>query len=219
VTRLLTVAHGTRHSTGNEVARAVTVAAGRKLGIPASTSYVELCAPSFADEVRPDDIVVPLLLSIGHHVRHDLPSQAGRTFVGPPLGPHPLLARTQAQRLLEAGATRGAPVVMVAAGSTDPLATRDQRAAADLLSAEWGGSVDVATLSGHGPRIEDVVGPGDAVSLYLLSPGFFSRRAREEALAAGASVVADVLGAHDLVADLVVERATGWRQRTPRPTR
>jgi sirohydrochlorin ferrochelatase len=205
--RLVTVAHGTRHPTGNEVARAITGAAGRRLDVPASATYVELCEPAFADEVRPGDVVVPLLLSTGHHVRHDLPRQAGGAVLGPPLGPHPLLARAQVARLLEAGAVPGQPVVLVAAGSSDHLAARDQRLAAGFLAAEWGSEVEVATLSGRGRRTADVVRRGVAVSPYLLSPGFFARRAREDALAAGASVVADVLGAHDLVTALVVERA------------
>lgn len=205
--RLVTVAHGTRHTTGNDVAREITRAAGERAGIAATAAYVELAEPLLAEVARPGDLVVPLLLSTGFHVRQDLPAACGDAILGPPLGPDPLLADTQVERLREAGATPGQPVVMVAAGSRDPLATRDLVHAADLLAQTWGGRVELATLSAHGRRIPDVVRPGVAVSAYLLAPGFFARRVRQESLSSGAAVVADVLGAHDLLVDLVVARA------------
>lgn len=200
--RLVTVAHGTRSAPGNAVARAITGAAGTLLGLPWVASYVELCAPSYSSVMasgRPS-VVVPLLLSTGHHVRHDL---AGLR----PLGPDPLLAVAQVDRLLASGARPGDPVVVVAAGSRDPLATRDLLHATALLSSAWGGPVRLATLAGLGRRPADVVRPGDAVSPYLLAPGHFADRARSESLAAGAGCVADVLGPHAAVVDLVVGRA------------
>lgn len=213
--RLVTVAHGTRDPQGNLVAAAVTMAAGRRLGLTARASYVELCEPLFADVVRESSadltVVVPLLLSTGHHVRHDLPravaAASGRVHLAGPLGPDPLLAAAQVERLLEAGAQPGQPVTMVAAGSYDPAAGADLAAAADLLSGVWGAPVRVATLSGRGSRVLDVVRPGDAVSPYVLAPGFFATRARESSLSAGARVVADPIGPHPRVVDLVVRRA------------
>ncbi|WP_220793715.1 hypothetical protein, partial [Nocardioides stalactiti] len=53
-----------------------------------------------------------------------------------------------------------------------------------------------------------VVRPGDAVSPYLLAPGHFGSRARGDALAAGAAVVAGVIGPHPQVVDLLCQRAT-----------
>lgn len=200
MTRLVTVAHGTRFAPGNAVARAITGAAGTRLGLPWVASYVELCAPSYASVMGSGvpSVVVPLLLSTGHHVRHDL--GAGRA-----LGPDPLLASAQVARLGAAGAAAGQPVVLVAAGSTDPLATRDQMLAAAYLSEQWGGPVRLATLSGVGRRPAEVVTPDDAVSPYLLAPGHFADRCLAESSAA--AVVADVIGAHSAVVDLVVERA------------
>ncbi|HEY9562178.1 MAG TPA: CbiX/SirB N-terminal domain-containing protein, partial [Nocardioides sp.] len=94
----MTVAHGTRVAVGNRVARAVTGLAGRRLGVPAHTSYVELCRPLLADALVEEpgpSIVVPLLLSTGHHARHDLPASVARApqpvVLAGPLGPHPLL--------------------------------------------------------------------------------------------------------------------------------
>jgi sirohydrochlorin ferrochelatase len=202
MTRLVTVAHGTRDPHGNAVSAAITAAAGARLGMPAVATYLELAEPSFGS-VRPSGdpaVVVPLLLSTGHHVRVDLGN-------GRPLGPDSLLAAAQVERLLQAGATHGQPAVMVAAGSRDPEALRDLRWATRLLASMWGGPVRLATLGGLGERPADLVRPGDAVSPYLLAPGFFATRARTESLAAGATAVADVIGAHPAVVDLVVERA------------
>ncbi len=209
---LVTVAHGTRKSGGNEVARLLTDAAGRRLGVPATASYVELSEPLFADVMRQAErpvVVVPLLLSTGFHMRSDLPEQAALADVpvalGRQLGPDPLLAHAQVERLVEAGARRGQRVVLVAAGSSDEAATCDQMCAVAHLARAWDGPVELATLSGHGARPSEVVRPGDAVSPYLLSPGFFSDRLRREAPAG--VVVADVMGAHDRVVELVVKRA------------
>ena len=106
--RLVTVAHGTRHAPGNDGrARGSPSSAGRRLGVTAVASYVELCEPSLRVGARRrrrvPTVVVPLLLSSGHHVRHDLPAAlgaaAGPVWLAEPLGPHPLLAEAQAARL------------------------------------------------------------------------------------------------------------------------
>ncbi len=213
--RLVTVAHGTRTAAGNDVATALTAAAGQRLGWAATASYVELCAPLFADvaaQVPGPAVAVPLLLSTGYHVRTDLPEAvraSGRDDIvlGDRLGPDPLIAAAQVDRLRAAGATPGQPVVLLAAGSSDPAALDDLDGAADLLARAWGAPVRLATLTGLGSRPEHVVRAGDAVAPYLLATGYFHRKARHDALAAGAAVVADVIGAHPYVADLVVRRA------------
>jgi sirohydrochlorin ferrochelatase len=212
---LVTVAHGTRKSGGNEVARTITVAAGLALGTEAVCSYVELTEPLFEDVVAADatpTVVLPLLLSTGFHLREDLPRMAanagGPLVLGRPLGPHQQIARAQLDRLARVGARPGdGRLVLLAAGSSDPLATRDLARAAELLARLWGSPVEVATLSALGRRPAEVVRAGDVVTPYLLSPGFFADRARSESLAAGAAVVADVIGPHPLVVDLVVQRA------------
>jgi sirohydrochlorin ferrochelatase len=216
VTRLVTVAHGTRSAAGNRVAADLTAAAGELLGLPATAAYVELCPPSLPEVLAASAdpaVVVPLLLSTGHHVRHDLPAALagtpGPVVLGPPLGPHRLLAQAQADRLRAAGAEPGQPVVMVAAGSRDPLATRDLAGAAAHLSGLWGGPVSVATLGGTGPRPGDVVTGDCAVSPYLLAGGHFADRLRETCR--HAAVVADVLGPHPALVRLVAERAQSLR--------
>ncbi|WP_193611085.1 sirohydrochlorin chelatase [Nocardioides lijunqiniae] len=212
--RLVTVAHGTRKASGNQVARELTAAAGERLGVEAVCSYVELSDPLFETVVAASaepTVVVPLLLSTGFHVRQDLPRMAeaagGPLVLGRPLGPHQRIAEVQLARLVSAGASVGSGrLVLVAAGSSDPLATRDLTRAAELLGRLWGGPVEVATLSALGRRPAEVVRPGDVVSPYLLSPGYFADRARAESLEAGAVCVADVIGPDPLVADLIAQR-------------
>lgn len=220
--RLVTVAHGTRVSAGNTVATAITARAARRLGRQrAVASYVELAAPLLSDVMTGNQVpsvVVPLLLSTGFHVKHDIPGAVGgspaRSVMARPLGPHPLLAEVMCHRLLGAGARPGDPIVLAAAGSNDPDAAEDLAAAGRLLQARWGGPVRVATVSGQGRPIPEVVGEARAdgrvaLAPYLLSPGFFSRRARSLAEEAGASVVAGVLGCHPLIVELVVRRYRG----------
>lgn len=215
MTGLVLVAHGTRRLLGNAVASIIAKQAGRRLGIDSRAAYVELCEPLFADvvaETRQPTLVVPLLLSTGYHVRVDLPAAvaaaAAPVTLGAPLGPDPMLASAQVSRLVAAGATPGQPVVLVAAGSNDPAARADIATAGSMLAEAWGGPVRVATVSGSGaPAIGDVVRPGDAVSPYLLAPGFFSETVRIRSSDAGAEVVADVIGPHPDVVELVVRRA------------
>jgi sirohydrochlorin ferrochelatase len=220
--RLVTVAHGTRVSAGNLVATAITARAARRLGRQrAVAAYVELAAPLLADVMAVNEVpsvVVPLLLSTGYHVKHDIPwavgSSPARTVMARPLGPHPLLAEVMCQRLLGAGARPGDPVVIAAAGSNDPDAAEDLADASRLLQARWGAPVRVATVSGQGRPIPEVVEEARAdgrvaLAPYLLSPGFFARRARSLGEGAGAYVVADVLGCHPLIVELVVRRYRG----------
>lgn len=208
---LVTVARGAGRAT--EVAQEITERAASTLGVPGIVSYVEDRAPSLqavVDAAREPSVVVPLLLSTAHHLLHDLPlvaaSSAHHVSVTPALGPHPLVAAAQASRLIAAGARPGRPVVMVALGSSDPSVDRHLERAAMLLADSWTGPVELATLEGRGARPEQVVRRGTVVSPYLLTPGADATRVREQSLAAGAAVVADVIGAHRFVADLVARR-------------
>ncbi|MDO7867781.1 sirohydrochlorin chelatase [Nocardioides jiangxiensis] len=218
MSRLVTVAHGTRVAAGNLVAAELTRQASALLGASATTSYVELCTPLVGDVLGASSVptvVVPLLLSTGYHVKVDIPAAlrggAGPAALTRPLGPDPVLAGVQRKRLLEAGATPGNPVVLVAAGSNDPDAVPDLERAACLLAGVWGGPVLTATVSGAGRSIESAVAEASlygevAVSTYLLSPGFFARKVAAAATEAGATVVSDVLGADEAIAGLIADR-------------
>ncbi len=85
-------------------------------------------------------VVVPLLLSSGHHDRVDIPAavravrpDARRARV---LGPDELLAVALADRLAEAGWRAGDAVVLAGAGSSDPGAVASVHEQAELLTAE-----------------------------------------------------------------------------------
>ncbi len=216
--RLVTVAHGTRLASGNLIAASLTQKAASLLAVSATTSYVELCPPLAGEVLAQSDaptVVVPLLLSTGFHVKVDIPAAVegagGPAMLTRPLGPDPVLAMVQRLRLLEAGAKAGNPVVLVAAGSNDPAAAADLDEAARHLARAWGGPVLTATVSGSGRSVADAVAEASlygevAVSTYLLSPGFFARKVATAAQEAGVTIVAEVLGDHDLIAGLVGSR-------------
>ncbi len=218
---LVAVAHGTRNPAGPEVVEALTAQVRRRLPqAEVHTSYVELNEPSFSDVMAQQHgptVVVPLLLSSGFHINHDLPRMAADADVpvriARPLGPHPLLAALMCQRLQAAGARRGDAVVMVAAGSRDSDGLVDTIAMGRLLQAHWGAPVKVAHLSGNGQRVTEAVeslrAEGHtriASTPYLLAPGYFATKARAQATVAGCHVTAEHLGSHRLVAELVMRR-------------
>jgi sirohydrochlorin ferrochelatase len=211
MSRLVTVARGAGRA--HEVAEEITERAARALGVTGVVSYVEERSPTLGSVVATGaeaSVVVPLLLSGAHHLLDDLPQIAAGSAhpvsVTPPLGPHPLVAAAQASRLLNAGARPGQPVVMIALGSGDTAIDEHLERAAAQLADSWTGPVELATLEGRGRRPEEVVRPGVVVSPYLLSNGPDAALLREQSLAAGAQVVADVIGAHRFVADLVARR-------------
>lgn len=211
MTRLITVAHGTRSGEGNAVALELTRAAGEVLWMAAVTAYVELQSPLVADALGLSDeptVVVPLLLSRGYHTRVDLTealtAARGPARLAPALGPSEALAVAQVERLKEAGATPGQPVVLVAAGSQDPVAADDLRASADLLSEAWGCECRLASIAAG--DIATVVRPGDVVSTYLLAPGFFAGEIAAISREAGAAIVSDVIGTHPAVVELICDR-------------
>jgi sirohydrochlorin ferrochelatase len=116
-------------------------------------------------------------------------------------------------RLREAGARPGQPVVLVAAGSADPCCQGDTARAARMLEEIWKGPVRAAHLTGRGERVGEVVAgferagvAAPAVAPYLLEPGEFHTRTRDDARALGLSTVADVLGDHPMVAEAVARR-------------
>ena len=215
---LLLVAHGSRdeaaHTCVGEIADAVRAALP---GVPVRVGYVDVRAPTVADAVADLDgaVVVPAFLAAGYHVRTDLPAQlaecgaADRFVVTPALGPDPSIVRAAAGRLAEAGWRYGDAVVLAAAGSSDPAALAEVRAAGRMLAAQVGRKVRVGFVATAAPRVDALVAElraaGErriAVASWLLAPGIFHTRLAD----AGADVVAAPLGAHPDVVAAVVAR-------------
>src|SRR5215470_14795120 len=183
-------------------------------GVAVRVGYVDVLGPSVASllsEVDGPVTLVPVFLARGYHVRADIPAavaDAGRRdlTVTPALGPDPALVEVALERLRTAGARPTDAVVLAAAGSADPRAIADVERAAQLLGAPAG---FIATAS---PSVEQVVRSVRAhrshgrvaIASWLLAPGFFHTRLA----GAGADIVAEPLGAHPAVADLIVRRAT-----------
>lgn len=169
-------------------------------------AYLDHGSPRLRDLAAAEgDVVVPLLLSIGYHAAVDIPAAVGPgCVVTPPLGPDPRLAAACADRLREAGWVAGSgPVVLAAAGSSDPRATEDVQAMAGQLAERIGADVTPAFLSAAAPALAEVVDGAAAVATYLIAPGQFADRAA----ASGCPIVSDVLGAHPALVDIVVARA------------
>jgi sirohydrochlorin ferrochelatase len=213
---LLAVAHGSRDPAAQQTVLSLAGRAGGLApGIEVRTAFVQHAGPSLAGALaaaggRPVT-VVPLLLSAGYHLGTDIGGAAGRAGVpvAAPLGPDPGLVPALADRLRAAGAPAGTPVVVAAAGSTDPRAAGDARHQAALLASHLQAPVLAAFASAARPTVGEAVadlaartGGPVAVASYLLAPGVFAGRLR----ASGAAWVSAPLGDHPAVAGLVLER-------------
>ncbi|MEV7091137.1 sirohydrochlorin chelatase [Streptomyces sp. NPDC093085] len=233
---LVVVAHGSRDP---RALRTITTllerVRERRPGLAVRLGHIEIERPALPDTLRSlgtgRAVLVPLLLSRGFHVKHDLPAFAAaaaprlETRVAAPLGPHPLLIEALYDRLLEAGwpapaapahpARNPAPapaagVVLAAAGSRDPHSAADTRRAAALLSERLGGvPVLPAYASAASPTVPEALRAlaargrhRTAVASYFTAPGHFATRT-----AACAPWIATApLGAHPAMARLLLHR-------------
>lgn len=215
---LLAVAHGTQDERGRAtVAALVAMVAEMRPGLEVQLSWLDHASPRVRDLAllaqRPL-VAVPLLLSTGYHVRHDIPQAVSvapvRVMIARRLGPHPLLVDALVDRLAEAGWSGGpARLALVAAGSSHIAAKQDVEELAAMVSERLGLPVAVGFAAAE-PAIRTVVealraAPGEdpvVVVNYLLSPGLFADKVR----ASGADVVPEPIGIHPAVARLVLER-------------
>jgi sirohydrochlorin ferrochelatase len=189
--------------------------------IEVRAAHVDVHKPALNDVVQRfaaqgrSIVVVPLLLSTGFHVRVDIAraveSAGGLAVAAGALGPDPVLVRVLQERLAESGAGPDDPVVLAAAGSSDPRAGADvDQIVAALAAARGGAPVSVGFLASAQPTIGDAVArarhdhPGRpiAIATYLLAPGHFSGRLD----AAGADRVAAPLAPHPDLAALALTR-------------
>ncbi|MFI5921788.1 sirohydrochlorin chelatase [Streptomyces anulatus] len=231
---LLVIAHGSRDPRHAATVHALTerVRAERP-GLRVETAYLEFNAPSvprvlerLAAEGADEVVALPLLLTRAFHAKTDIPSVLREARARLPrlsirqadvLGPSPLLNATLGRRLREAGIRPGdiprTGLVLASAGSTDPEAIAViAEIARELRHTGWC-AVRPAFASALLPRTEDVVRAlraegveRVAVAPYVIAPGRLPDRIAAGAEAAGADVLADVLGPAPELARLLLNR-------------
>jgi sirohydrochlorin ferrochelatase len=219
---LIGCSHGTRVPAGRRTMALLRLAiAETRPQIEVRAAHVDVHKPALNDVVQKfagqgrSIVVVPLLLSAGYHVRVDIAravqSAGGLAVAAEPLGPDPLLVKVLQQRLAESGAGPDDPVVLAAAGSTDPRAAADVDSIVAALTAARGGApVSVGFLASARPTVIEAVTRARhehpdrpiAIATYLLAPGHFSGRLE----AAGADHVAAPLAPHPDLATLALTR-------------
>jgi sirohydrochlorin ferrochelatase len=224
---LLAVAHGSRHSAAQEtvgtLARQISRLAPVLRVRVAFVQHAEPSLPAALAASGADTVVVPLLLSAGYHVSTDLTgaARAVGARLADPLGPDPLLVTALAGRLDEAGVPEGTPVVLAAAGSSDPAAAADAAAQAELLAERLNAPVIAVFATAGQPDVGEAVaalrartGQPVAVASYLLAPGHFHDQLGETGARAGAGWVTAPLGGHPALAGVVIDR---YRTASRRP--
>jgi len=194
---LVAVAHGTRSAAGQAQIRSLVDAVAMcRPDLDVRLTYVDVQEPRIGDTMAhvQDAVIVPLLLSTGHHVRVDIAEAAGDSTVTPPLGPDPLLTEILAERIGAADA-----VVLAAAGSSDPAWRAEVQGVADDLGAR------LAFVKEVPHRVADLRRQGAeriVVAAYLLAEGLFYRSLDR----AGADRVTPPLCLDPRVAGLVARR-------------
>jgi sirohydrochlorin ferrochelatase len=208
---LVAVAHGTEDHDGlAEIRRLINIVRTRRPELAIELCWLEGASPTLASllpSLTGPVVIVPLLLSTGYHVKVDIPSiVAGRpaTAVSRQLGPDPKISRVVYLRLAEARKAADedgdGEVVLIGAGSSDPEARDDLKTAAKQLERWIRWPARVAVMSDPDPCYSD---RDEQVANYLLAPGYFYDRLRAEA---GAMLVGAPIGAHPLVAEVILER-------------
>ncbi|RPF23305.1 sirohydrochlorin chelatase [Myceligenerans xiligouense] len=220
---------GTSHGTDDAAGRAAvrTLLDGVRAARPdldVREAFVDVQTPEVDDVLATavadggSGVVVPLLLSTGFHVRHDIAravsAHGDAAVAAGPLGPDPRLVDLLADRLAEtdggAGLRPDDAVVLAAAGSSVPAAAIAVEEVAAGLAARLGRPVRPSYGAGAEPRVPAAIaaeraGPfGTAgrvvVASYLLAPGYFHDRVLE----AGADVVTAPLALPDAPDDRLV---------------
>ncbi|MEU2823739.1 sirohydrochlorin chelatase [Streptomyces bacillaris] len=231
---LLVIAHGSRDPRHAATVHALTERVrAQRPGLRVETGFLEFNAPSvprvlerLASEGADEVIALSLLLTRAFHAKTDIPSVLREARARLPrlhirqtdvLGPSPLLNATLGRRLREAGVRPGdlprTGLVLASAGSTDPEAIAViAEIARELRHTGWC-AVRPAFASAPLPRTEDAVRAlraegvaRVAVAPYVIAPGRLPDRIAAGAEAAGADVLADVLGPAPELARLLLDR-------------
>ncbi|MEE4595724.1 sirohydrochlorin chelatase [Streptomyces sp. DSM 41524] len=240
---LLIIAHGSRdprHAATVDALRARV--RSLRPGLRVEAAFLEFNAPRvpqvlarLAAADATEVIALPLLLTRAFHAKTDIPAVLREATARHPrlsvrqaevLGPSPLLVDALERRLHEAGlrpADRSSTgVVLASAGSTDPEAI----AVIAEIAREWRHTgwcaVRPAFASASLPRTEDAVRalraegvPRVAVAPYVIAPGRLPDRIASGAEAAGADLLAPVLGPAPELARLLLTRYDEARRTGP----
>jgi sirohydrochlorin ferrochelatase len=218
---LVGCSHGTDDLAGRAAVRSIlTGVAAARPDLDVREAFVDVQEPKVADVVghalegeATGAVVVPLLLSVGFHVRVDIAAavdQPGATAASP-LGPDPRLVDILLDRLQAAGLAAQDAVVLAAAGSTDPAAALAVESVAAGLADRLEQPVTIGYGAGAEPRVPAAVATARAdlppggrvvVASYLLAPGYFYDRVRE----AGADVVSAPLAPDERLVQIVLDR-------------
>lgn len=166
-------------------------------------------------------VVVPVLLSTGYHVRHDIAravgAQGDAAVAADPLGPDPRLVDLLVDRLAElddgSGLRPDDVVVLAAAGSSVAAAAVAVEEVAAGLAERLGRPVTPSYGAGAVPRVPDAVAAARAgttgrvvVASYLLAPGYFHDRVLEAGADAVTAPLAPPDGADDRLVRIIVDR-------------
>lgn len=193
-------------------------------------AYVDVQEPDLPGVVAslPDGpaVIVPLLLSVGYHVKVDIAEAVQsrpNTFAAAPLGPDPRLAELLQQRLEEAGVQVSDAVVLAAAGSSDACAAVDVEELAGQLNGLRTGRIVVGYGASASPSVPEAVaeahqdGAAPAIASYLLAPGYF----HDQLAKAGGAVVSAPLLPSTALAEIALARYddAASRLQAPDPTR
>ncbi|WP_335940025.1 sirohydrochlorin chelatase [Streptomyces sp. PTD5-9] len=232
---LLVIAHGSRDPRHAATVHALTARArSLRPGLRVETAFLDFNAPSVPRVLERlaaqgaggtvDVVALPLLLTRAFHAKSDIPAVLREARTRLPrlrvrraevLGPSPLLNAALERRLREAGVRPGdrasTGLVLASAGSTDPEAIAViAEIARELRHTGWC-AVRPAFASASLPRTEDAVRSlraegvrRVAVAPYVIAPGRLPDRIA--AGAAGADVLADVLGPAAELARLLLHR-------------
>jgi len=184
---LLAVSHGTSDTAGaRAIADLVEAVAARLPDVEVRAAFVDVQEPDAVDALAAIDgpvVVVPLLLSSGFHVHHDLHGMVADradAVVAAPLGPDPRLAAVLAERM---PAPSALPVILAVAGSRDPRSLTDAEGMAAVLREHLGRRVELAYLAAREPDLPTALAahPDAVVSTYLLARGYFFDLAERQA--------------------------------------
>jgi len=210
---LIAVAHGTQNPDGlAEIRRLINIVRTKRPHVPIELCWLDGACPTLAS-VLPGivgpAVIVPILLSTGYHVKVDIPNIVGNrpaTALAAPLGPDSRISRVAYLRLKAARTEDDAdPVVLIGAGSSDPDAREELEQAARFIERWNHHDVCTGQLTDEDPFAR--AGNSTQVANYLLAPGYFNDMLQLMAAGElGADIVAAPIGAHPLVADVILDR-------------